>query len=71
MKFVDVANRFTAEISVDKGDGTERVDGKSPMGLMILEAPKGTVLRIHASGQDAEDTADALVELVQDKFGEE
>ena len=71
MKFVDIANGFTAEIRVDKGEGSEPVDGKSPMAMMVLEAPKGTVLRIQASGPDAADTVDALTALIQDKFDEE
>jgi phosphotransferase system HPr (HPr) family protein len=71
MKFVDVANRFVADVRVDKGDGSEPVDGKSPMAMMILEAPKGTILRIHASGADAAESAEALVALVRQKFDEE
>jgi phosphotransferase system HPr (HPr) family protein len=71
MKFVDVANQFVADVRVDKGNGSERVDGKSPMAMMILEAPKGTVLRIHASGADAVQSAEALVALVRQKFDEE
>lgn len=71
MKFVDVANRYVADVRVDKGNGSERVDGKSPMAMMILEAPKGTVLRIYAWGSDAAASAAALVSLVQEKFDEE
>ena len=71
MKFVDIANRFAAEIQVDKGEGSEPVDGKSPMAMMVLEAPKGTLLRIRASGADAAESVEALTALVQAKFDEE
>jgi phosphotransferase system HPr (HPr) family protein len=71
MKFVDVANRFTADIQVDKGDGTEPADGKSPMAMMVLEAPKGTVLRIRAVGADAVETVEALACLIESKFDED
>lgn len=71
MKFVDIANRFTAEIQVDKGEGSDPVDGKSPMAMMVLEAPKGTLLRIRASGADAAETVEALTALVESKFDEE
>ncbi len=71
MKFVDIANQFTAEIRVDKGEGSEAVDGKSPMAMIVLEAPKGTVLRIHAAGVDATETVEALAALVKAKFYEE
>jgi phosphocarrier protein len=71
MRFVDLATSFNAEVLVDKGDGTEQVGGKSPMHMMLLAAPKGTVLRIIARGPDAARAAEALAELVRGGFGEE
>lgn len=70
MKFIDLASNFQASIVVDKGEGTEQVDGKSPMHMMLLAAPKGSVLRITARGQDAHSAVGALVDLVRDGFGE-
>ncbi|MCB9849537.1 MAG: HPr family phosphocarrier protein [Phycisphaerales bacterium] len=70
MKFVDLASTFPAKIVVDRGDGTEQVDGKSPMHMMLLAAPKGSRLRIIASGDSAEAAAGALAELVRGGFGE-
>lgn len=70
MKFVDLASSFQAGILVDRGDGTEQVDGKSPMHMMLLAAPQGTRLRILASGDDAEAALEALARLVADGFGE-
>lgn len=69
MKFVDVAQRFVADIrvvSLTKED--ETVDGKSAMELMLLGAVKGTRLRITARGPDAEEAASALIALVRDHF---
>jgi phosphocarrier protein len=71
MKFVDLAGGFQAEVFVDKGDGTERVEGKNPMQMMLLAAPKGTTLRILTKGKDAEEASQALAALVRDGFGEE
>ncbi|MCP4590307.1 MAG: HPr family phosphocarrier protein [bacterium] len=71
MKFVDVVAGFGAEVRVDKGEGTEQVDGRSPMEMMLLEAPQGTSLRIIARGTDAAELLDALEELVNSRFGEE
>ena len=71
MKFVDLTARFSSEVRVDKGEGTEQVDGRSPMEMMLLEAPQGTSLRIMASGEDARDLLDALEELINSRFGEE
>lgn len=69
MAFVDLANRFQAEIQVSKGAQT--VDGKSIMQMMMLAATKGTKLEIHASGSDAEQATSELVNLVKRKFDEE
>jgi phosphotransferase system HPr (HPr) family protein len=70
MKFVDVAKRFVSDVSVcNVSKGTETVDGKSAMEMMLLEATQGSVLRIIARGADAEQAADALAALVRDSFG--
>ncbi|MFI0347298.1 MAG: HPr family phosphocarrier protein [Chthoniobacterales bacterium] len=67
--FVKTSNRFHADVWVEK-DG-ERVNGKSIMGLMMLAAGKGSVLRITAEGKDAADLIAALEELLLTHFGEE
>jgi len=69
MQLVDTANQFSSEIKICKGE--QSVDGKSIMEVLLLAAAKGTILAIHAEGDDAQDAAAALVKLVQDKFGEE
>ena len=68
-KFVHVANGFKARIAVAK-DST-RVDGKSILGLLTLAASRGTRLRLHAEGEDAEAAVRALVDLVRSRFGED
>lgn len=67
--FVKVADSFEAEISVQKKD--LKVNGKSIMGLLMLGAPLGETILISAEGPDAENAVQALVELVNNKFGEE
>lgn len=69
MKFVDLTARFSAEVRVDKGEGTEQVDGRSAMEMMLLEATQGTTLRILARGEDASELLDALQELINNRFG--
>ena len=71
MMFVDTANRFSADITVRRGDQEELVDGKSIMQLMMLAATQGTVLEITASGERAQDAIDELVALVKSSFSEE
>ncbi len=67
--FVRVANRFSADIQVEK-DG-EEINGKSIMGLMLLAAGCGSRLKITVTGSDAGDMVKALEELIARKFDEE
>lgn len=64
--FAKVASRFNADVDVEK-DGNV-VSGKSIMALMTLEATCGTVLKVTASGEQAEDVLDELEALVARKF---
>ena len=68
-KFVQLAERFEATISVSK-DG-ESVNATSIMGLMMLGAACGTQITVSASGPQAEEVLTALAALVADKFGED
>lgn len=69
MSFVDTANGFTSEIRVHKG--SQVVDGKSIMQLMMLAATQGTKLEIEAQGPDADDAIATLRELIEQNFDEE
>ena len=68
-RFVQTANRFRSEISVEK-DG-QTVNGKSIMGVLMLVAAKGTLITVRANGPDAEQALLDLSKLIKDKFGEE
>lgn len=68
-KFVTLASSFAEEIEVHK-DG-HHVAGTSIMGLMMLAAGPGDSIEIIARGPAAETTLAALVQLVEEKFGEE
>ena len=67
--FVKTSSRFRSEVWVEK-DG-EKVNGKSIMGLMMLAAGKGSVLRITAEGDDAALVMQELEHLISTRFGEE
>jgi phosphocarrier protein HPr len=67
--FVKTASRYDCEIFVEK-DGN-KVSGKSIMGLMTLEASFGTMLKVSADGDDAEEALNELTALVDGKFDEE
>jgi phosphocarrier protein HPr len=68
-KFVHLAARFQAHVRVAR-DARE-MDGKSIMGLLLLAAARGTTIRISADGGDEAEAVRALVELVQNGFGED
>ncbi len=47
-----------------------RVNAKSIMGVMMLAAGMGTDIELETDGADEQAAMDALVQLIQDKFGE-
>ncbi len=65
---VRVTNKFKAEVFVEKDD--EQVNGKSIMGLMMLAAAKGTMVRFVATGDDAPRMLDELEALFAKRFDE-
>jgi len=67
--FVKAASRYDSDIYVEK-DGN-RVSGKSIMGLMTLEASKGSKIRVVVEGPDAVEAMNELQALVESKFDEE
>jgi phosphocarrier protein HPr len=67
--FVKTANRFAAEIFVEK-DG-EKVNGKSIMGLMMLAAGPGSTITIFAEGDDAQAALTDIEALIDRKFDED
>ncbi len=67
-KFVQLAQKFRSKIIVEK-DGVE-INGKSILGLMTLAAPVGSKLVLKVDGEDEEEAMKALVELINNRFGE-
>lgn len=67
-KFTQTASRFQSEVWVSR-DG-RRVNGKSIMGLMMLAAAKGTVIELETDGADEAAAMQALLDLINDYFGE-
>ncbi len=60
--FVQIANKFDCDITVAKGK--DKVNGKSIMGIMMLEAGRGTKVIITANGKDAEEAIKELEGLL-------
>ncbi len=68
--FVRIANKFESDVTVKKG--SERVNGKSIMGLLTLAASEGSTIEIEISGPDADRAMQELEQfLMSDKDGED
>ncbi len=68
-RFAETAESFDADITVRRGEVT--ADGTSILDLLLLAAPHGSEISVHASGTDANAALDALAKLVRERFGEE
>jgi phosphocarrier protein len=68
-KLVNRATAFQSDINLVRGQRS--VNAKSIMGVLTLAASMGTELVILADGPDEEEAVAALLELVNDRFGEE
>jgi phosphocarrier protein len=67
-QLVQVANRFKAEIHVEK-DGMQ-VNGKSIMGVLTLAAAKGSCIKVSVDGDDGDAAMLALAKVIENGFGE-
>lgn len=63
-----LASRFDCDISIDSGNVT--VSAKSLMGLLSLEAARGTKLMFSVEGPDAEQAINEITSLIESRFGE-
>lgn len=67
--FVKTASRFSSEVKLAK-EGVE-VNGKSIMGIMMLAASKGTVVRLMVDGSDEDEAMQVIGDMIVNGFGEE
>ncbi len=67
-KLTQVASRFAAEVWLERN--ARRVNAKSIMGVMMLAASRGSKIIVEATGADEADAVQAVVALINDKFGE-
>lgn len=68
-QLVKLASRFGGcEILLQK-DG-QTINAKSIMGVIMLAAEQGSELTVIASGERSEDAVKAIVEMIENGFGE-
>ncbi|MCX5679639.1 MAG: HPr family phosphocarrier protein [Candidatus Omnitrophica bacterium] len=60
--FVQIANKYSCDITIQKGK--QKINGKSIMGIMMLEAGAGSKILITAVGEDAEAAINELEGLL-------
>jgi phosphocarrier protein len=66
---VKTASSFVSQVFIEKD--SERVNGKSIMGVITLGATYDTPLTIIADGPDETQALDAIAKLFENKFEEE
>ncbi len=66
--FVKEAEKYNVKVEMEK-DGI-RINAKSIMGILMLAAPVGSIIKIITTGEDDELCINALTELVNNKFNE-
>ncbi|PKO52468.1 MAG: HPr family phosphocarrier protein [Betaproteobacteria bacterium HGW-Betaproteobacteria-2] len=67
-KLTQAAGLFKSEIWLERNN--RRVNAKSIMGVMMLAASKGSIITIETNGPDEQAAMDALVDLINSRFGE-
>ncbi len=67
-KLTKLAGSFQSDVFMTRN--ARRVNAKSIMGVMMLAAGVGSEVEIETTGPDEQAAMDALVALINDKFGE-
>ena len=67
-KLTQLAAKFQSEVWMSRNQ--KRVNAKSIMGVMMLAAGKGTTVLLETDGPDEQEAMDALVQLIDARFGE-
>jgi phosphocarrier protein HPr len=67
-KLTPLAGSFQSEVFITRND--RRINAKSIMGVMMLAAGIGSSVELEVSGPDEHAAMNALVALIDDKFGE-
>jgi phosphocarrier protein HPr len=67
-KLTKLAGSYPCEVWLSRGD--RRVNAKSIMGVMMLAAGIGVTVEVETNGEKEQEAMDAIVALMNDKFGE-
>ncbi len=67
-KITKVAASFPCDVWMSRGE--RRINAKSIMGVMMLAAGMGAEVEIETDGPQEQEAMDALLAIIDDKFGE-
>lgn len=67
-KLTKMAGSFPCEVWLTKGE--RRINAKSIMGVMMLAAGIGSKVTLETNGDREEEASNAILALIEDKFGE-
>ena len=70
-KLVRTASRFDSDVKLSRVGGSQEIDGKSILGILLLAASRGTELEFTFRGSDEIEAAEAIETLIGNRFGEE
>lgn len=65
---VATAQQFGSDITVRKDE--QKANGKNIMAVMMLQGTPGTELEITCEGEDEQSACEAIIKLIEDRFGE-
>ena len=68
-KITQLSGKFQSEVWLSRND--HKVNAKSIMGVMMLAANKGSKINIETTGSDETEAMLALINLIEDYFGED
>lgn len=67
-KLTKLASSFPCEVWLSRNG--RRINAKSIMGVMMLAAGQGSEVELETDGEDEQAATEALLALINDKFGE-
>jgi len=67
-KLTQLAGQFSSDVFLARNG--RKVNAKSIMGVMMLAASKNSKIFIEINGSDESEAMEALIKLIEDKFGE-
>ncbi|MGO9835600.1 MAG: HPr family phosphocarrier protein [Polyangiaceae bacterium] len=67
-KLVQLASKYPCDVQIARDD--QSANAKSVMGVLLLCGSKGTMVDVHATGDQAEECVTAIGDLIASRFGE-